>query len=99
MSKDISTWFKSAKPGESYVYHEGFLAMDNPVIGRDAQRLAARGEVCLVQRRVYTNRGKIAKNRFAYVAVKTTRPNPDLTWPQWPVAVHDFRKPEFEIIP
>jgi len=91
VSKDISKWFPTAKPGEIHVYHTGFLAMDNPVIGRDARQLAAKGQVCLIQRR-------LTKYRFEYLAVKMATPNPDLTWPQWPISAHDFHKPELEVI-
>ena len=66
-----------AAPGESCIYHHGFLACDRmqgPTPDADiAQRLARQGLVFLTQRR-------LGSRHYEYIATKASRALPELTW-------------------
>jgi hypothetical protein len=77
----LLAWLNQAEPGEALEYHRGFLALDRSVrtppmseddrialgqMARLAMRLADRGLVDLVQRR-------IARDCFSYLAIARSR--------------------------
>jgi hypothetical protein len=66
-----------AAPGESCIYHDGFLACDRMQGSTPdadiARRLARQGFVFLTQRR-------IGSRHYEYIATKASRPLPELTW-------------------
>jgi hypothetical protein len=63
---DIINWRNQAEIGDEIVYHTGYLAnqrfRDVDKIAADAWRLAERGRVCLVQK-------KLGDGRYEYIAV------------------------------
>ncbi len=69
----VKRWVNSAAPGDCLVYYKGFLCRDRGKqrsigeIGREAQRAADAGMVCLVQKRV-------SKMVWEYIAVRCGAP-------------------------
>lgn len=78
----LSAWIAQAAPGETLVYHRGFLAVDATsvtsklpseqkralrLVASAALRAAEQGLVHLVQAR-------IGPDRFAYIAIARTKP-------------------------
>lgn len=80
----LSAWIAQAAPGETLVYHRGFLAVDSTsvtsklpseqkralrLVASAALRAAEQGLVHLVQAR-------IGPDQFAYIAIARTKPRP-----------------------
>lgn len=75
--KHIADWYATAKKGDAYVYHRGFIAVDRdremarrPELCGEvayaadfAKRLAESNVACLIQRRV-------GPSKFDYIIVK-----------------------------
>lgn len=79
---ELCGWLSQAEPGETLEYHRGFLGIDRTPLGQPmslkdridlidvaerAMRLAEKGLVHLVQRR-------ISNDTFSYLAVARSRP-------------------------
>ena len=73
----FARFLERAAPGDSCIYHDGFLCCDRrarEVPDADiAVRLARAGLVFLTQRR-------IGSRHYEYVATKASRPLPRLNW-------------------
>ena len=77
----LSAWIAQAEPGETLVYHRGFLAVDAtsvisklPAEQQRALRLVASALRAAEQGLVHLVQARIGPDQFAYIAIARARP-------------------------